>query len=181
MWLPVANTLFETYQMLWSQATLIYGVLWPQNNPFYNSHLDFCHLAFSNDTGTVLWESVMQPCMTQNSPRLTQTCHCLISVQSGTIFDWYKATLMGTKRALAYLKPLIDSYGSRTHPVQPRIPYTDPGASVTVPDTPGPYADWNLINWSSGERKLFGVLHVTHISDLGPVGDSKIKSISPRG
>ena len=68
---------------------------------------------------------------------------------------------------------------TRFSPVQPRIPYTDPVASVIVPDTPGPYADWNLINWSSGERKLFGVLHVNHISDLRPVGDGKIKSISP--
>ena len=52
VWPPVANTLFETYQMLWSQATLISSILWLQNNYSYNSHLDSCHLAFTNDTGT---------------------------------------------------------------------------------------------------------------------------------
>ena len=46
---PVANTLFETYQMLWSQATLIYGVLWLQNNYSYKSHLDSCHLTSAKD------------------------------------------------------------------------------------------------------------------------------------
>ena len=69
-----ANTLFETYQMLWSQATLIYGVLWLQNNYSYKSHLDSCHLAFAKDTGAVRVSDATptDPGQTLTGPRSVQ-------------------------------------------------------------------------------------------------------------
>ena len=46
---------------------------------------------------------------------------------------------------------------------------------------PGPYADMYVINWTSGERKVDGVIHVIHFFHLGPIPDTKNSSISPLG
>ena len=51
--------------------------------------------------------------------------------------------------------------------------------SGTGQDWSGPYADRYVINWWSGERKVSGVLHITHFSHLGPVPDTKSVQFHP--
>ena len=67
----------------------------------------------------------------------------------------------------------------KTTRVSPGCPPTYVRSSVIIGDRPGLYADRYVINWWSGERKVYGVLHVTHFSYLGPVLDCKNSSISP--
>ena len=44
-----------------------------------------------------------------------------------------------------------------------------------------PYTNRYVMNWWSGEKKMYGVLHVIHFSYLGLVPDTKNSSISPLG
>ena len=62
--------------------------------------------------------------------------------------------------------------------VGPGPTYVGPGPTYVGP---GPYADMYVINWTSGERKVDGVIHVIHFFHLGPIPDTKNSSISPLG
>ena len=62
--------------------------------------------------------------------------------------------------------------------VGPGPTYVGPGPTYVGP---GPYADMYVINWTSEERKVYGVIHVIHFFHLGPIPDTKNSSISPLG